>query len=157
MDELSPFPPLPEDTLSTRARLTRLQKDEFVRKTEMFSDVAVEDLFQVAGMALETEFAQGKVIFRDSELADTFYVIAEGEVELVSPENGRREIIGPGRCFGLYSALTRELRRATATALEPTLAIAIEGEELFILLSENTEIFATVIRHFAKKCLTPFD
>lgn len=157
MDELSPFPPLPEENVPTRARLTPLQKAEFVRKTEMFSDAAVKDLFQVAAVALEAEFARGEIIFREGERANAFYLILEGEVELISAERGQREVVGSGRSFGLYAALTGEPRRVTATALKLTFVIVMEAEEFYSLLSENTEICATIIRHFALKCLSPFD
>ena len=156
MDDLSPFAPLMEAKVSPEARLTALQKVECVRRTEIFSEIVVEQLFQLAMVAREASFARGQIIFRAGEPADAFYVIVEGEVELSSAD-GLREVVGSGRSFGLYAVLAREPRRFSATARQATLAIAIEAEDFNSLLSDNTEIFAGVLRYFAQKCLKPYD
>lgn len=157
MDDLSPFAPLMEAKVSPEARLTALQKVECVRRAEIFSEVVVEQLFQLAMVAREARFARGQIIFRAGEPADAFYLIVEGEVELSSADGGLREVVGSGRSFGLYAVLAREPRRVSATAQQATLAIAIEAEDFNSLLSDNTEIFAGVLRYFAQKCLRPYD
>ncbi len=156
MDE-HPIPPSLEGEVSPEARLTALQKAEFARGAEMFSEASVEQLFQVAAIAREVNFARREIIFKEDGLADAFYVIVKGEVELASPEKGLREVIGPGRAFGVYAILAREPRLVTATALQETFAIAIEAEDFYSLLSDSTEIAASIFRYFARKCLNLYD
>ncbi len=156
MDEHS-FPPSLEGEVSPEARLTALQKAEFARGVEILSEATVEQLFQLAAVSREVNFARREIIFEEDGLGDAFYVIVKGEVELVSPPKGLREVIGPGRAFGVYAILTREPRRVTATALQETFAIAIEAEDFYSLLSDSTEIAASIFRYFARKCLNPYD
>jgi CRP-like cAMP-binding protein len=155
MDDPSLFAPLMEEKLSPKARLTALQKAEYVRRTGIFSDVAVEPLFQVAAVAREAEFARGEFIFHEGEPADAFYVIVDGEVELRSA--GEVRAIGSGRSFGLYAVLAREPRRVSAKTLQATLVITIGAEDLYSVLSDNPEIVAGVLRYFAQKYLKPSD
>ena len=155
MDDLSLFAPLMQEKLSPEARLTALQKAEYVRGIGIFSEVPVEPLFQVASAAREVEFARGEIIFHEGEPADAFYVIVDGEVELRSADEV--QMVGSGRSFGLYAVLAREPRRVSAKTLQATLVITIGAEDLYNLLSDNTEIVAGVLRYFAQKCLKPCD
>jgi CRP-like cAMP-binding protein len=157
MDEQVPFAPLLEGGISPKLRLTALRQAELLRAVEILRESTVEQLFELAGMAHEAEFARKATIFREEDAADTFYVIVEGEVEVASPEKGLREVVGSGRSFGLYSVLTRQPRRVTATALQPTVALAIKAEDFYNLLSDDTEIVANILRCVAQKCLKPCD
>jgi CRP-like cAMP-binding protein len=60
-------------------------------------------------------------------------------------------VLGPEEVFGLYSALTRESRRARATALDKTVTISIAAEDLFTLLSNNMELVVSMFKHFVRK------
>ena len=91
------------------------------------------------------------MIFQETDIADAFYLVVQGKIESVSKPGDVREVAGPGGVFGLYSALTRESRYATATALENTLAISIAAEDLFSLLSNNMEIVVSIFKHFVKR------
>jgi len=155
MDDLSLFAPLMDDKLSREARLTALQKADCLRRTGIFSEVAVEPLFQVAAVAREAEFARGEIIFHEGEPADAFYVIVDGEVELGSADEV--QMVGSGCSFGLYAVLAREPRRVSARTLQATLILTIAAEDLYSALSDNTEIVAGVLRYFAQNCLKPCD
>jgi CRP-like cAMP-binding protein len=134
-----------------KARLTTLQKAEFLRRLDIFSQASVEELYQLASIARETEVAAGQVIFTEKDPGDSFHLLVEGNVELVSEEQKRKEVFGPGEAVGLESVLTREPRGATAKAVEDTYAITIGAEDLFALLSNNMEIVASIFKHFVRK------
>ena len=131
--------------------LSMLRKAEFIRGVEIFSQATVEELYRLADFARVVEFASPGVIFGENDLGDSFYVLVEGSVELASEAKKTREVAGPGEAIGLYSVLTRERRCATATALEPTTALAIAAEDLYTVLSNNAEILVSIFKHFAKK------
>lgn len=156
MDEPLGFPSQLDERIPTEARLTTLQKAELARAAEILSETPVEQLFQLASVAHEVDFASTEIIFREHELADAFYVIVRGEVELSSPEHGVREVVGPGRAFGLYSVLTSEPRHATARALQATFAIAIKTDDFYSLLFDSTEVVESILRFSARKCLNPY-
>jgi CRP-like cAMP-binding protein len=157
MDENLGFPPPLEAKGSLMARLTRYQRAQLARGAEIFSEATVEQLFQVAGIARDVEFAAAEIIFQEGTPSDAFYIIAEGEVELASLEKNLRNFVRPGHTFGLYGMLAQEPRRFTATALTGIVGMAIPAESFYGLLSDNTEIAATILTYFARKCLSPHD
>jgi len=151
MGDQAPFPPELASRAGPQARLTTLQKAEFIRSVEVFSQLTVEELYRFAWIAREVDFAAGEVIFREDDLGDDFYVVVQGKVECASRSGDDREVVESGQSFGLYSVLTREPRSATATALEDTFGISLGAEDLFSLLSNNMEIVVSIFKHFTKK------
>jgi CRP/FNR family cyclic AMP-dependent transcriptional regulator len=131
--------------------LTTLRKADLLRGVEVFSQATVDELYRLAGLARVVEFAPGAVIFGENDIGDTFYVLVEGSAELTSETKKARQAVGPGEAVGLYSVLAREPRCATATVLEPTTALAITGEDLYTLLSNNMEIIVSMFKHFITK------
>ena len=149
-DDLNYLPASPA-TGVTRVRLTTLQKAEFLRGLELFSEASVEDLYQLAAIAQEVEFPAQQTIFREEDIGDAFYIVVQGKIECTSEARKIHVVVGPGGSVGVYSVLTREPRLATARALEDTFAIAIGAEDLYNLLSNNAEIMAGIIKFFVKK------
>lgn len=139
------------EVFSSRPNFTTLEKVEYLRSVDLFSQASVEELYRLATLAREVGFPAQWVIFQETDIADAFYVVDRGQVECVSKGGEVREVIGPGEVFGLYSALTRESRQARATALEKTVAISIAAEDLFNVLSNNMEIVVSMFKYFVRK------
>src|ERR1035438_6153310 len=123
-DDISCFPSIPERT-SAKVRLTALQKAEFIRGLDIFSEATVEELYRLASIAKELDFAPRQILFREDDMSDAFYILVQGKVELPSEKRHMKAVLGPGEAVGLYSALTREPRSATAQALEDTFTVVI--------------------------------
>ena len=149
-DEISYFPLIPESN-SAKPRLTTLQKAEFIRGLDVFSEASVEELYRLASIAQEVDFAPGQILFREDEIGDAFHILVRGKVELASEKRNTRAVLGPGEAAGLYSVLTREPRCATARALEDTFTVFIGAEDLYSELSNCPEIVAGIFKHFVKK------
>jgi CRP-like cAMP-binding protein len=149
-DEIRYFP-TGSGRIQSTPGLSMLRKAEFIWGVDIFSQATVEELYRLAGLARVVEFAPAGVIFGENDFGDSFYVLVEGSVELASEAKKTREVVGPGEAIGLYSVLTREPRCAAATALEPTVALAIAAEDLYTVLSNNMEILVSIFKHFAKK------
>lgn len=135
----------------TRLRLTTLQKAEQIRKLEVFSEASVEDLYRLAAIAQEVEFAAEQVIYQKDDVGDAFYLIVNGRIECASEEKGARAVAGQGEAVGLSSVLIREDRQASAKALEDTFALAVGAEDFYNLLSCNSEITVSLLKYFVKK------
>ena len=77
--------------------------------------------------AREVRVATGQVIFEQGAPGDSFYVIADGDVDVsVDGSHVRRQ--GRGESFGEIALLRDTPRTATITASEPTTLIAIDRE-----------------------------
>ncbi len=151
MAEPIPIVPTPPGESPPGARLTTLQKVEYLRRAEIFSDATVEELFELAAIAKGTSFAAGQVIFRENDVGEALYVVIVGEVELSARENDFRKTIGPGQPFGVYATLTRGPRSATAKALVDTLALCLGAEDLYHELSQKTEIVVSIFRYLIRR------
>ncbi len=149
-DEMA-YSPLAPERSSAQPRLTTLGKAELIRALDLFSQASVEQLYRLASIAQEADFAAGYTIFREEEIGDAFYLLVQGKVEHASERRNIKEILGPGDAVGLYSVLTREPRYATAKALEDTFTISIGAEDLYNVLSNNMEIVVSIFKHFVKK------
>jgi CRP-like cAMP-binding protein len=143
----------PEDGggILARPAITTQDKVELLRGVDVFSQASVEELYPLAALAREVGFPPQWTIYQETEIADAFYLVHDGKVECVSKLGDLREVLEPGEVFGLYSALTRGLRNARATALEETVAIRIAAEDLFTLLSSNMEMVVSMFKHFIRK------
>ena len=144
-------PPEAGGGIATRPNITTQEKAELLRGVDLFSQAPVEELYPLATLARERGFPAKWVIFQETDIADAFYIVVHGQVECVSKPGDVREVLGPEKVFGLYSALTRESRYARATALQDTVAISIAAEDLFTLLSNNMEIVESMFKHFVRK------
>jgi CRP/FNR family transcriptional regulator/CRP/FNR family cyclic AMP-dependent transcriptional regulator len=149
-DELQYLPAAPTKA-ATRGRLTTLQKAELIRTVELFSEASVEDLYRLAAIAQEVDFRAQEVLYHEDDIGDVFYIVVQGKIECASESKKIRVIAGPGETVGIHSVLTRESRYATARALEDTFAIAFAAEDLYSLLSCNTEIMASILKYYIKK------
>ena len=99
------------------------------------------DLVQLSVQRTErvthAHYETGQTIIRQGELADAFYVVVRGTVEVVREENGqetRLALLGDGESFGELGLLQHRRRAATVRAIEPVDVIAL-GRSDFDLLA----------------------
>lgn len=86
-------------------------------------------------------FAAGRTIIREGSPADTFYIIARGEVEVVREAPGGREVplatLGPGQFFGEVGLLVDTPRTASVRAKSWVELLAVERQAFRILVSRS--------------------
>lgn len=85
-------------------------------------------------------FEAGADLVREGEPADRMYVIVEGRVRIHVKGKTLGEL-GQGEIIGEVALLDARPRTASATALEPTMAAAID-EKRFLFMVQNTPRFA---------------
>jgi CRP-like cAMP-binding protein len=91
-------------------------------------------LEKLASMAREVSFPEGTVIFREGDTGDEIYLVKEGQValDLHVPGRGRVTLltIGPGQILGWSALFPPQRKTATARAMTPVQAIAINATQL---------------------------
>jgi CRP-like cAMP-binding protein len=126
-----------------------------LRNAALFSELGVEDLAQVAELAVPRTFAPGEVVFREGDESDTCYVIRTGHARAVLEHPDGRSItlarFGPGEIFGELAMLGEEPRSATVESLEETEAIAILGPDMRRLLRAHPEISIKLIAALGRR------
>jgi CRP/FNR family transcriptional regulator len=126
-----------------------------LRNVALFSELAPEDLVQVAELAVPRTFASGEVVFREGDASDTCYVLRAGHARAVLEHPDGRSItlaqFGPGEIFGELAMLGEEPRSATVESIEETEAIAILGPDMRRLLREHPEISIRLIASLGRR------
>jgi CRP-like cAMP-binding protein len=110
----------------------------------VFSNLAREDLAQVADVTVPRSFGTGETVFREGDTSDTCYVVSAGRVRAVREHTDGRIItlatFAPGDIFGELAMFEDERRSATVEALEDTEAVAILGPDMRRLLRAHPDI-----------------
>jgi len=101
------------------------------------------------------EFRRGAVIFREADRTDSVVVLLRGRVKVSSDTASGHEVVlavrGPGALLGEFSAIDREPRSATVTALEPVTALAIPLAEFEGYLQAHGRVAFLLMRTLTSK------
>ncbi len=124
-------------------------------RVPVFSDLAEDDLAQVAAVAVPRSFVAGEIVFREGDQSDTCYVVRSGLARAVREHFDGRSLtlanFGPGDIFGELAMFDDERRSATVEMLEDTEAIAILGADMRRLLREHPELAVKLIASLGRR------
>ena len=129
-------------------QLTRIQMVVYLQAVELFTYCTAEQMVRIASIARQCNFKAGEEIYDANEPAESMYCIAEGAVSLACSDGERR--LGPKEIFGVEEILSDRLRGETARASEDTVALAVDAEDFFDLLSNNIEIVKALFRQLLR-------
>jgi CRP-like cAMP-binding protein/Zn-dependent protease len=93
-----------------------LQERERLRTVPLFSEATPRQLDLLAVKLAVQPFHRAQALVRQGDRGDAFYIVREGEVEVLSRENGRLRritVLGPGEYFGEIALLRDQPRVAT--------------------------------------------
>jgi CRP/FNR family transcriptional regulator, cyclic AMP receptor protein len=113
-----------------------------LREVPLFSEMDEQEVDGIRTIMQEMKFKPGQVIIREGEVGNLFYVITEGQAEIIIRDAGGSELVlhkaGPGDFFGELSMLTNEPRSARVRAVENLTALALERDDFFEFLRTHT-------------------
>ena len=106
---------------------------EFIQTTSPFKGLSLNTLATIADKMWAEHHLAGEIIVRQGEPGKNFYVIRQGEVEVIIEDGDKQTVvntIGEGRCFGEESLLTGNPRNATIRTTTDALLYVL-GEDDF--------------------------
>lgn len=107
----------------------------------------------LSGCAMPTQFPEGRLIFREGELATRFYLIREGKVVLESRLAGGDVVpiqtLGGGDVLGWSWLFPPYYWHFDARAAEPTKAIFFQGTRLRTECDEDHDLGYELIKRMA--------
>jgi putative methionine-R-sulfoxide reductase with GAF domain len=97
---------------------------------------------------LGKRFADGDIIFRESEKGEAMYVLQAGRVKLTRRDPGGERVIAvlePGEIFGEMALFDRKPRSATAVAVGPTRVLTIDRGKLFKSINRDPTLLFKIL------------
>ncbi|GAB7028102.1 Crp/Fnr family transcriptional regulator [Geotalea toluenoxydans] len=135
---------------------------QILKKSLLFSGLDDENLAQVEAIAVKRPFAKGESLFTDGEVANGFYLLAEGSMKLckISPD-GREKVlhfVHAGETFAEAAFFGDGKYPAEAKAMENGEAIFFPREAFMGLLERNPRFslnlivsLSLLLRRFARQ------
>jgi CRP/FNR family transcriptional regulator, cyclic AMP receptor protein len=126
------------------------QKLTMLAAIPLFSGLGQKDLVELGRITDEVDLPAERVIARQGDTADAFYVLIDGTVRV---ERDGIEIaqLGPGDFFGEIAMVARIPRTATGTTATPCRLLVMSHGQFNGLLREFPTIQTEVMRALAER------
>jgi CRP-like cAMP-binding protein len=132
-------------------------KVDALRQCPLFAELSRDELQEMAKTTEDLEVDTGKVLCREGEPAQEFFVIIEGEAEATKDGEALRTM-GPGDFFGEIGALTGGNRTANVVATDDIEVLEVTSETLKALLdlpAMNALINSKMTERLARTAASP--
>jgi CRP/FNR family transcriptional regulator, cyclic AMP receptor protein len=100
-----------------------------LKSIPLFTDIADEELQEIATFAQEVMVEAGRELVREGDFSYEFMAIEEGQAE-VTRHGEHIADLGPGDYFGETGLLEKTLRNATVTAKTSMRVVTLTGWDL---------------------------
>lgn len=131
--------------------ITDKQKIEALSNTPLFAgwdEIYLKDIADKAGV---DSYQKGDIIFRQNTKGDRFYIIVEGNVIILSPEDESvlAEFVS-GEMFGETAMLTQDEQKAIASANEDTIILSFpkDGVPMEDVFEDNPVTYAQLLKSY---------
>ena len=126
-------------------------------RAPLFGNLARGDLVQLAMATEDLEVEAGKVLAREGEIGQEFFVIVDGEVS-VNRDGEEINRLGPGDFFGEIALIWDSPRRtATVTAATPVRFFVLTRQAFRGLIDHHPDIEAKVLEALEQRVQTTED
>lgn len=114
-----------------------------LKDVPFFNTLKKKEMELIAGQADEVDVTAGKVLAKQGDLGDTFFVIESGTAD-VSRDGEHVNDLGPGDFFGEIALLEADRRNATVTATSPMELIVMTRSSFRAIDRAMPELHRTV-------------
>lgn len=110
------------------------------RAYSVFADLPTEALEGIAAPLGTVTADAGEVIVRRGGPADKFFIVVDGEVEVLEDETRGGTTLGPGHLFGESAVMLDRPRSATVRATKPTTLFSLDRDTFRDLVGQSLGI-----------------
>ena len=125
-------------------------KVQALKRAPLFQDLSRKELVELARVTEDMEVPPGKVLCKEGETGQEFFVIVEGETDVTSkgtPVASRRG----GDFVGEIALLEDTTRTATVTARTALRVFVLTGKDFRRLVDENPSVERKVMQALARR------
>jgi phosphoserine phosphatase RsbU/P len=125
-------------------------------KIPLFSVLPVDELDHLQSMLQTKTLQPGEILFREGEPGEHFYILSDGELEILLGAETSEELIlntlGPGEYLGEMSLIVPGGERtATARARKKALLLAMSRDEFNELIKQYPVLAQSMVRVLSKR------
>ena len=124
--------------------------EDFLRQVPLFAELRAEDLFRLCAMTREVRLPAGRVLFEEGDIADTAYILYEGELEILKNVDGRQILIdvqpASGTVIGEIALLETTARLATVRAGKDSVLLTLDNGQVHELFKVSSTAAETMLR-----------
>jgi CRP/FNR family cyclic AMP-dependent transcriptional regulator len=120
-------------------RVRRDAKVEFISRVPLFERCSKRELAAIAALADQVELPEGRMLAREGEFGQEFFVLTDGAAEV---RRGGRLLatLGAGDFFGEIALVSNVARTATVKTVSPVRALVVTSRDFWSLLDESPRI-----------------
>ena len=130
--------------------MTKEEKIEILKKCAIFDNLKEDDYEKIEKVAEEINYKKDDIIFRENEVADAFYIIVKGKVEILKEgEDGQYELLAQkedGDVFGEMAVIDELPRSATIRAATDLTLLKLNKDSFSNLLKTFSNISIEIAR-----------
>jgi CRP/FNR family transcriptional regulator len=128
---------------------------ELLRSVPLFADLEPGELESFSHVAVPRSFPAGTRVFHEGDSSDACYIVRSGSFRVTREHSDGRAItlatLGPGEVFGELAMLDRDVRSASAEALDDGELLALPASEVRALLSRHPEISVKLVAALVRR------
>jgi serine phosphatase RsbU (regulator of sigma subunit) len=137
-------------------------KEKLLARTPLFSSLPEDEISKLTESLRVLEVPPSKVLFQEGEIGDRFYIIIQGQIEVIkaldTPEERLIGVRGPGEFIGELSLINRAgLRTASVRSLGPAHLWEMSHQEFDDLLHRRPEISFELINVLSQRLTAAHD
>jgi len=131
-------------------------KLEMLRRVPLFEGLGRKELEEVGRLCDEVDLPAGRVLMREGDSGDEFYLVLEGSVR-VDRGGATVATLGPGQFLGEIALVDHGPRTATATCETACRLLVLGHREFNSVMASSQEIRTRVLTALAQRVrhLTP--
>jgi CRP/FNR family transcriptional regulator, cyclic AMP receptor protein len=126
------------------------RKLELLRGVPLFAGLGKGELSELEALVDEVDVPAGKVLCRQGQSGEEFFVIVDGFVR-VERDGRELNVLGPGQFLGEVSLVDGGPRTATATATTDGRVLVVGHREFHSLMDRYPTIETAVLRALAQR------
>jgi len=121
----------------------------FLKDIFFFKDLSEEELKEIAKVCHEEKYSAGEIIFSEGIMADKFYIVMDGTVEVwkdfYQEERDLLAVHGKGHFFGEMSLIDELPRSATVSAREHTRVLFLYRNDFHSIIMADNKIALSIM------------
>ena len=131
--------------------LTTMEKITFLKGSEFFATLPLEELYHIALTMEEESFKPGTMVIEEGTTGDKMYIVVSGQLEVKRDDGQRVAVLGEEQVFGDMALLDDEPRSASVIALEEVHLLSLQRSSLERILRRYASIAFNMMRILSRR------